>query len=396
MSVPAIPFNRPCLAGRELEYLAHAVQLGHSSGDGSYSRHCHEFLEREVGVERAFLTSSCTDALEMCALLLRLEAGDEVIVPSFTFVSTANAFLLHGARPVFIDVRPDTLNIDERLLEPVLAACRRPRAVVAVHYAGVGCEMEELGRITARRGLVLVEDNAHGLFGRYRGRPLGSFGALATLSFHETKNFTCGEGGALLVNDAAFIERAEILRDKGTNRRNFLRGAVDKYTWVDLGSSFLLSDLLAAFLFAQLEARQEILAKRRRLWDAYRSALTGWAARNQFGLPCVPSDCEQSYHMFYLLAPSQEVRDGLINHLKARQILAVFHYQPLHNSPAGREYGFTPLRCSVTVSASRWSLAQPGTASCISRTTKPFLAKLKGRRSCGSRSFILFNAFCSS
>jgi len=219
--------------------------------------------------------------------------------------------------------------------------------------------METLGRIAARHGVVLIEDNAHGLFGRYRGRPLGSFGALATLSFHETKNFTCGEGGALLVNDRAFVERAGILRDKGTNRRNFLRGAVDRYTWVDLGSSFLLSDLLAAFLFAQLEARQEILAKRRRLWDAYRAALTGWAGRNQFGLPYVPPDCEQSYHMFYLLAPSKEVRDGLINQLKARRILAVFHYQPLHNSPAGREYGFTPLPCPVTESVSARLLRLP-------------------------------------
>jgi dTDP-4-amino-4,6-dideoxygalactose transaminase len=341
-----IPFNRPSLVGNELELMRTAVEYGHISGDGPFTRRCEELLAQLVGCERALLTTSCTHALELSALLLRIEAGDEVIVPSFTFVSTAAAFVLRGARPVFADVRPDTLNLDERQLEELLS--ERTRAIVPVHYGGVGCEMDVIGDAAARAGAVVVEDNAHGLLATYRGRPLGSFGALAAQSFHETKNFTSGEGGALLVNDPEFVADAEVIREKGTNRKQFFRGEVDRYTWVGLGSSYVQSDLLAAFLAAQLEARDEIQAARRRIWDGYADGLSDWAEENGVRMPVVPEHCEQSYHLFYVLMPSLEARTALIERLRDRSILAVFHYLPLHLSAMGRELGGREGQCPVT------------------------------------------------
>lgn len=341
-----IPFNRPLMVGNELEYMTQAVQAGHISGDGPFSKRCHAFLEQALGVPKALLTTSCTHALEMAALLLDIQPGDEVIVPSFTFVSTVNAFVLRGARPVFADIRPDTLNLDETRLEALITP--RTKAIIVVHYAGVGCEMDRVMDIAARHGVPVIEDNAHGLFGMYQGRYLGTFGALATQSFHETKNFQCGEGGALLINDPQYAERAEILREKGTNRSRFFRGQVDKYTWVDIGSSYLPSDLLAAYLYAQFEARDAIQARRKQIWETYDEALQGWAAERGVGLPVVPPHCQQAYHMFYLLLPSLDVRQALIEHLKARGILAVFHYLPLHLSEMGLRFGGQPGDCPVT------------------------------------------------
>jgi dTDP-4-amino-4,6-dideoxygalactose transaminase len=341
-----IPFNRPGLAGRELEYIAEAVRCGHASGDGVFTRRCHQLLEQVLGVRKALLTTSCTDALEMSALLLDVQPGDEILVPSFAFVSTVNAYVLRGARPVFVDIRPDTLNLDETQLERLLTS--RTRAIVVLHYAGVACEMDPILDLAARRGLNVIEDNAHGLFARYKVRLLGTLGCLATQSFHETKNVHCGEGGALLINDPAYIERAEILREKGTNRSRFFRGQVDKYTWVDVGSSFLPSDLLAAFLLAQLEAREQIQARRRAIWERYQAALAGWAAREGVRQPLVPPHCEQSYHMYYLLLPTLASRQALLAHLKAHGILAVFHYLPLHLSEMGQRLGGKPGDCPIT------------------------------------------------
>lgn len=341
-----IPFNKPSMTGRETEYIADAIRSGIVSGDGHYSRKCHALFEQELGVRRALLTPSCTHALEMAALLLDLQPGDEVIVPSFTFVSTVNAFVLRGATPVFADIRPDTLNLDERQVAGLIGP--RTRAIVPVHYAGVGCEMDALLALAQRHQLAVVEDNAHGLFARYRGRWLGSLGRLAGLSFHETKNFICGEGGCLLINDPALVERAEIIREKGTDRSRFFRGQVDKYGWVDLGSSYLLSDLLAAFLYAQLEQRAAIQAARRAIWERYADGLADWAAARGARLPVVPAHCDQSYHMFYLLLPSLAARTALIGHLKARGILAVFHYLPLHRSAMGRRLGGDRFACPVT------------------------------------------------
>jgi dTDP-4-amino-4,6-dideoxygalactose transaminase len=341
-----IPFNKPSLVGNEIEYIVQAVRGGHASGDGPFTKKCHALLEEALGVPKVLLTTSCTDALEMAALLLNIEPDDEVIVPSFTFVTTVNAFVLQGARPVFIDIRSDTLNMDEQLLEGLITP--RTKAIVPVHYAGVSCEMDTICEIADRHGVPVVEDNAHGLFARYDGRWLGTFGALATLSFHETKNFICGEGGALLINDPQYIERAEIVREKGTNRSRFFRGQVDKYTWVDVGSSYLPSDILAAYLFAQLEAREHVLAQRKRVFEYYAEHLRDWADSNDVRLPAVPSCCEQSYHMFYMLLPSSEKRRKLIAHLKSRGILGVFHYLPLHLSPMGRKWGYQEGDCPVT------------------------------------------------
>lgn len=346
MTAPLIPFNRPALAGREMEYLEDAVARRHLAGDGVYTRRCHALLEELLGVPRVLLTTSCTHALEMAALLLDLGPGDEVVVPSFTFVSTINAFVLRGATPVFADVRPDTLNLDERRLPDVLTP--RTRAVVPVHYAGVACEMAAILETAQAAGAAVVEDNAHGLFGAYRGRPLGSLGTLATLSFHETKNVVCGEGGALLLNDPALAVRAEILREKGTDRSRFFRGEVDRYTWVDVGSSYLPSELLAAFLLAQLEQRDAIQERRRRIWERYQEGLAAWAAERGARLPVVPTHCTQPYHLFYLLLPSVKERDALIAHLRARHIHAVFHYLPLHLSPMGRRLGGREGQCPVT------------------------------------------------
>jgi len=352
-----IPFNRPCLAGNEYRYIAEAIANGHASGDGPFTRRCHEFLETELGVPRVLLTTSCTHALEMAALLLDCGPEDEVIVPSFTFVSTANAFALRGARLVYADVRPDTLNLDESLLEPLITP--RTKAIVVVHYAGVPCEMDSILAIGARHGIRVVEDNAHALFSRYKSTYTGTLGCLATQSFHETKNFMCGEGGALVINDPEFIERALVIREKGTNRSRFFRGEVDKYTWVDLGSSYLPSDLLAAFLLAQFEARETIQEKRRQVWNRYYESLADWAESNGVKLPVIPADCEQAYHMFYMLLPSAEDRESLISHLKSQSILGVFHYTPLHLSEAGKKFAARSSSCPVTEDLSERLLRLP-------------------------------------
>ncbi len=345
-----IPFNKPTLIGRELFYISQVILSGKSAGDAGFTRRCHSLLETALGVPRVLLTTSCTDALEMAALLLRLEPGDEVIVPSYTFVSTANAFVLRGARPVFIDIREDTLNLNEKLLESKITP--RTKAIVPVHYAGVGCEMDDITGVASSHGIPVVEDNAHGLFGKYKGRFLGTFGTFAAQSFHETKNFICGEGGAILINDSSYLDRAEVVREKGTNRSRFFRGEVDKYSWVDVGSSFLPSDILAAFLFAQLEARAEIQTRRSYIWKYYWDQLTDWAAENGVRMPIVPDYCEQSYHMFYLILPSLDARQGLIDHLKKRGILSVFHYLPLHLSEMGLRFGGRSGDCPVTESVS--------------------------------------------
>jgi dTDP-4-amino-4,6-dideoxygalactose transaminase len=341
-----IPFNKPCFVGNEIDYIIEAVEHGHISGDGPFTKKCEALLENTLDVERILLTTSCTHALEMAALLLDIEAGDEVIVPSFTFVSTVNAFVLRGARPVFIDIRPDTLNMDETQLERLITP--HTKAIVPVHYAGVGCEMDVICEIAAAYGVPVVEDNAHGLFGKYKDKHLGTFGELSTLSFHETKNFICGEGGALFINNAKYVDRAEVLREKGTNRSQFFRGQVDKYTWVDLGSSYVPSDILAAFLLAQLEGKDRILAKRRRVFSYYAENLKDWAESNNVRLPWVPSHSKQSYHMFYMIMPSLEDRQKLIEHLKSQGILSVFHYVPLHLSLMGRKWGYDTGDCTVT------------------------------------------------
>jgi len=352
-----IPFNRPYLAGNEYKYIGEAIANGHASGDGPFTRKCHALLEQELRVPKVLLTTSCTHALELAALLLECAPGDEVILPSFTFVSTANAFALRGARIVFADIRPDTLNLDETRLEHLITS--RTKAIVPVHYAGVACEMDAISALARRHGVRIVEDNAHGLFARYKGRYTGTFGCLGTQSFHETKNVTCGEGGALVVNDPELVERAMILREKGTNRNQFLRGQVDKYTWVDLGSSYLPSDLLAAFLYAQLEARIQIQAKRKRVWEFYREHLADWAQETGARLPVVPAECEQPYHMFYLLLNSLEERQALIAHLKSQGILSVFHYVPLHLSEMGRRFGGRPGDCPLTEQISERLLRLP-------------------------------------
>jgi dTDP-4-amino-4,6-dideoxygalactose transaminase len=352
-----IPFNRAQVVGSEFRYISQTLEAGHISGDGVFTKKCHELLEKELGVAKALLTTSCTHALEMAALLLEIAPGDEVIVPSFTFVSTANAFVLRGAKPIFCDIRPDTLNLDEDKLEALITP--HTKAILAVHYAGVGCEMESILGTAQRHGIAVVEDNAHGLLGKFRGRYLGTFGCLATQSFHETKNFTCGEGGALLINDPRYIERAEIIREKGTNRNRFFRGQVDKYTWVDVGSSYLPSDVLAAFLFAQLENRGQIQAQRKHIWERYREGLGKWAAENGVTLPYVPEHCEQPWHMFYLMMPTLAARQALIAHLKGREILSVFHYLPLHLSEMGRRWGGKEGDCPVTEAVSDRVLRLP-------------------------------------
>jgi dTDP-4-amino-4,6-dideoxygalactose transaminase len=322
------------------------MTIGQIAGDQTFSKKCHALLEHVLGVKKALVTTSCTHALEMSALLLDIRPGDEVIVPAFTFVSTANAFALRGARIVFSDIRPDTLNLDEGRLEELIT--ERTKAIVVVHYAGVGCEMEPILEIAARHGIPVVEDNAHGLFGKYRGRWLGTFGCMATQSFHETKNITCGEGGALLINSPELVERAEIIREKGTDRSRFFRGQVDKYSWVDIGSSYVMSDVLAAFLYAQLEIWEAIQIRRRRIWEYYDQHLREWAQLHGIGCPVVPEHCEQSYHMYYLFMPSLEHRQAFISFLKSRGILSVFHYLPLHLSAVGRSMGGGNAQCPVT------------------------------------------------
>jgi len=341
-----LPFNRPSSSGRELELMREALAGGKLSGDGPFTRKCHALLEKELGVGRVLLTTSCSHALEMTAMLLDLKPGDEVIIPAFTFVAVANAFVLRSARPVFSDVRRDTLNVDETRLENLITP--RTKAIVVVHYAGVGCEMDAILEVAGRHGLPVIEDNAHGLFGKYKGQYLGTFGSMATQSFHETKNFTCGEGGALLINDLQYVERAEIIREKGTDRTRFFRGEIDKYNWVDIGSSYLPSDLLAAFLYAQFEQRELIQASRKRIWEYYQAELADWAEDRRVQLPTVPSHCEQPYHMFYLLLSSLAERQALIAHLSTHRVNSVFHYLPLHLSSMGRRFGGKEGDCPVT------------------------------------------------
>ncbi len=328
-----IPFNKPYMTGNELKYIAEAHVNGHLSGDGPFTRYCNDWLEQQTGCAKALLTHSCTAALEMSALLLALEPGDEVIMPSYTFVSTANAFVLQGAVPVFVDIRNDTLNIDETLIEDAIT--ERTKAICVVHYAGVACEMDEIMRIARKHGLLVVEDAAQAIYSKYKGRPLGSIGDFGCLSFHETKNIISGEGGALLVRDGDRIQRAEILREKGTNRSKFLRGQVDKYTWVDVGSSYLPSEIVAAFLRAQMEFGEAITSRRLALWGRYHS----WAAEHEregrVRRPIVPADCEHNAHMYYLLLPDLAARTRFIDAMRASGVSAVFHYIPLHSAPQG-------------------------------------------------------------
>ncbi len=353
----AIPFNKASFVGNENAYIAEALTAGHISGDGAFTAKCSQFLESALGAPRVMLTTSCTHALELSALLLDLQPGDEVIIPSFTFVSTANAFALHGGRPVFADIRHDTLNIDPAQLSSLVTD--RTSAIVVVHYAGIGCDMEPILLLAKERGIPVIEDNAHGLFGRWQDRNLGTFGRFAALSFHETKNFTCGEGGALVLNDRQDVERAEIIREKGTNRARFFRGQVDRYTWVDIGSSYLPSEVLAAILCAQLEQRDAIQARRMQIWERYGDDLAPWAAERGVLLPQPPPGAEHSGHLFYMLLADGVTRGRLIQHLAERSILAVFHYQPLHLSPMGLRYGGRPGACPVTEDVSQRLLRLP-------------------------------------
>lgn len=332
-----IPFNKPHMTGKELRYIAQAHANLHLSGDGHFTKKCNKWLEQRIGCQKAFLTHSCTAALEMAAILANIQPGDEVIMPSYTFVSTANAFVLRGGIPVFVDIRPDTLNIDETKIEAAITS--KTKAIVPVHYAGVGCEMDTIMVIAEKYNLLVIEDAAQGILSCYRERPLGSIGHMAALSFHETKNIISGEGGALLINDSRFSERAEIIREKGTNRSQFFRGQVDKYTWVDIGSSYLPSELTAAFLWAQMEAADEIIRRRIAIWDHYHEALQALEGTGHLRRPIVPQDCVHNAHMYYLLLSTLEERTDFITYLKANDIGAVFHYVPLDRSPAGKQYG---------------------------------------------------------
>jgi dTDP-4-amino-4,6-dideoxygalactose transaminase len=323
-----IPFNRPFIAGKELYYIAQAVTYGNIAGDGHFTEACCRLLEQQFRIQKVLLTPSCTAALEMAAMLLNLGPGDEVIMPSYTFVSTANAVVRQGARPVFVDIRPDTLNLDERLIESAVTS--RTKAIFPVHYAGIGCKMDAIMAIAQKHSLKVVEDAAQGVNASYNSRALGSIGHLGCYSFHETKNYICGEGGALCINDPELIERAEIIRDKGTNRRKFFRGQVDKYTWVDVGSSYVPSEICSAFLYAQLEMLDAIAQRRREIYEFYRQRLAPLAAEGRLQLPHIPANCDSNYHMFYIILPDAETRNGLMAHLRKQGIQAVFHYIPFH------------------------------------------------------------------
>ena len=333
-----IPFNKPFIAGRELYYIAQAVTFGNLAGDGAFTQKCCRLLEQRFRIPQVLLTPSCTAALEMAAMLCDLGPDDEVILPTYTFVSTANAIVRLGARPVFVDSRPDTLNIDDALIEEAITP--KTKAIIVVHYAGVGCEMDRILTIARQYGLKVIEDAAQGVNAFYNGNALGSLGDMGTYSFHETKNFSCGEGGALCINDPALVERAEIIRDKGTNRRQFFRGQVDKYTWVDIGSSYVPSEITSAYLFGQLEQMDEITQRRRQIYQFYRLHLKHLEAEGLLRLPRIPEDCESNFHLFFVLLPKAATRDALMAHLKSQGILAVFHYIPLHGSPMGLKFGY--------------------------------------------------------
>ena len=352
-----IPFNKPYMTGKELLYIAEAHSLGHLSGDGTFTHKCTQWLERRTGSGKALLTHSCTAALEMAAILADIKPGDEIIMPSYTFVSTANAFVLRGGVPVFVDIRSDTLNIDESFIEG--AVTPRTKAIVPVHYAGVGCAMDTISDIALRRGLLVIEDAAQGIMSEWNGRALGSIGHLGAYSFHETKNIIAGEGGALLVNDGRFIERAEIIREKGTNRSQFFRGQVDKYTWVDVGSSYLPGEVIAAFLWAQMEEARIITEKRLEIWNWYHEALAPLESEGMLRRPVIPSGCKHNAHMYYIILESLEKRTSLIQRLGEAGVSAVFHYVPLHSSPAGRKYGRVHGSLNVSESISDRLLRLP-------------------------------------
>lgn len=333
-----IPFNKPPHTGNEEQYIAQALQSGKISGDGDFTKKCEQWFEQTLGCKRALLTSSCTHALEMCALLINIQPGDEVILPSYTFVSTANAFVLRGAVPVFVDIRPDTMNIDETLIEPAIT--QKTKAICVVHYAGVGCEMDTIMKIAQKHNLYVIEDAAQGMMAQYKGKPLGTIGHLGTFSFHESKNYTsAGEGGLLLVNNEEFVLRAEILREKGTNRSQFFRGMIDKYTWVDIGSSFLMNDVSAAYLWGQLEKAGKILENRMHAWNTYYELLLPLKHQGLLELPVIPTQCTHNAHMFYIKTKDLDERTRLLDFLKQYSIYAVFHYVPLHSSPAGMRFG---------------------------------------------------------
>jgi dTDP-4-amino-4,6-dideoxygalactose transaminase len=345
-----IQFNKPHMSGKELLYIAEANANNMLAGDGPFTKRCHAWLEERTGCSKALLTHSCTAALEMAAILADIQPGDEVIMPSYTFVSTANAFVLRGGIPVFVDIRPDTLNIDEKLIEAAITA--RTKAIVPVHYAGVACEMDVIMDIAKRHNLLVIEDAAQGIMSTYKGRALGSIGHMGAYSFHETKNVISGEGGALLINDSRFAVRAEIIREKGTNRSQFFRGQVDKYTWVDIGSSYLPGEIIAAFLWAQMEEADDITRRRLALWDIYQEAFAKLEQSGSVRRPVVPPELQHNAHMYYLLMPDLEKRTALIANLKDADINAVFHYVPLHSSPAGRRYGRASGDLSITDSVS--------------------------------------------
>jgi dTDP-4-amino-4,6-dideoxygalactose transaminase len=332
-----IPFNKPYMTGKELWYIAQAHSRGHLAGDGSFTSLCNRWIEQRTGSAKALLTHSCTAGLEMAALLADVQPGDEVIMPSYTFVSTANAFVLRGAVPVFVDIRPDTLNLDEKLVEDAITP--KTRAIVPVHYAGVGCEMDEIMNIARRHELLVIEDAAQAVMSSYKGRPLGSIGDLAAVSFHETKNVISGEGGALLVNNPRFAERAEIIREKGTNRSQFFRGQVDKYTWVDIGSSYLPGEIIAAFLWAQMEEADAITRRRLAMWGTYHQWFAEAERAGKLRRPVVPGHCVHNAHMYYVLLPDLQRRTAVIDKLREAGVYSVFHYIPLHSAPAGRKYG---------------------------------------------------------
>ncbi|HOP78481.1 MAG TPA: dTDP-4-amino-4,6-dideoxygalactose transaminase [Thermogutta sp.] len=343
-----IPFNKPFIAGKELYYIAQAVTMGNIAADGYFTKACSRLLEERFGIRKVLLVPSGTAALELAAMLCNLQPGDEVIMPSYTFVSTASAFVRVGARPVFVDIRPDTLNIDETKIEAAIT--ERTRVIVPVHYGGVSCEMDRIMDIARRYNLLVVEDAAQGVNAFYKGRALGSIGHLGCYSFHETKNYICGEGGALCINDERFIERAEILRDKGTNRQKFFRGEVDKYTWVDIGSSYVMAEILAAFLYGQLEQMDAIAARRFEIYQHYAMHLKPLEEQGFLRLPRIPAGCQSNHHLFYVLTPDGPTRDALLAHLKSEGIHAVFHYVPLHTSPMGRTFGYKEGDLPVTES----------------------------------------------